>query len=72
MGEQHPFTQLVVNLNGIDPDDAFSSVPYEKGYAFLYYLEQLLGGPGKEAHASTVHIHLANIYSFTAIFFRNF
>ena len=27
-----------------DPDDAFSSVPYEKGFAFLFYLEQLVGG----------------------------
>lgn len=44
LGEQHPFTKLVVDLKGVDPDDAFSSVPYEKGYAFLYYLEQLLGG----------------------------
>ena len=27
-----------------DPDDAFSSVPYEKGFALLFYLEQLVGG----------------------------
>lgn len=26
-------------------DDAFSSVPYEKGFNFLWYLEQLVGGP---------------------------
>ncbi len=35
------------DLKGIDPDDAFSSVPYEKGFALLYYLEQLVGGPGQ-------------------------
>ena len=30
-GEQHPFTRLVPDLSGgIDPDDAFSRVPYEK------------------------------------------
>ncbi len=40
-------TNLVVKLDGIDPDDSFSSVPYEKGYTLLFYLEQLLGGPGK-------------------------
>lgn len=34
------------NLKGVDPDDAFSSVPYEKGFALLYYLECLVGGPG--------------------------
>ena len=35
----------MVNLDGVDPDDAFSSVPYMKGQTFLYYLEELLGGP---------------------------
>ncbi|KAI8801906.1 peptidase family M1-domain-containing protein [Cladochytrium replicatum] len=39
------YTALVPKLDGIDPDDAYSSVPYEKGFTFLYYLEQLLGGP---------------------------
>jgi len=34
---------LVVNLEGKDPDDAFSSVPYEKGFIFLYHLETVLG-----------------------------
>lgn len=43
LGETHDFTKLVVNLNGKDPDDAFSSVPYEKGFTFLYYLEKVLG-----------------------------
>ncbi|GFS26367.1 leukotriene A-4 hydrolase [Elysia marginata] len=41
-----PYTRLVPDLRGVDPDDAFSSVPYEKGFALLYHLEQLLGGPG--------------------------
>lgn len=27
----------------MDPDDAFSVVPYEKGYTFLRYLESILG-----------------------------
>lgn len=43
MGEDHDFTKLVVDLKGKDPDDAFSSVPYEKGFVFLYYLEKLVG-----------------------------
>lgn len=42
-GEGHEFTQLVVNLEGKDPDDAFSSIPYEKGFNFLFYLENLVG-----------------------------
>ncbi|KAH9503588.1 Leukotriene A-4 hydrolase [Bulinus truncatus] len=40
------YTKLVPDLNGVDPDDAFSIVPYEKGFALLYSLETLLGGPG--------------------------
>ncbi|KAF2433615.1 putative leukotriene A-4 hydrolase like protein [Tothia fuscella] len=42
-GEDHEFTQLVIDLKGKDPDDAFSSVPYEKGFVFLYHLEKLIG-----------------------------
>lgn len=43
-GKENSLTALVPDLRGIDPDDAFSSVPYEKGFALLYYLEQLVGG----------------------------
>ncbi|KXT07826.1 hypothetical protein AC579_9689 [Pseudocercospora musae] len=42
-GEDHEFTKLIPDLKGKDPDDAFSSVPYEKGFNFLYYLEKLIG-----------------------------
>lgn len=44
-GESNPLTALVVNLDGVDPDDAFSVVPYEKGSTFLWYLEDTVGGP---------------------------
>lgn len=44
--DESPKTQLVVDLKDTDPDDTFSSVPYEKGSCFLYYLERILGGPG--------------------------
>ena len=43
-GSADPLTCLVHDLRGVDPDDAFSVVPYEKGHTFLYYLEVLLGG----------------------------
>jgi leukotriene-A4 hydrolase len=39
----HEFTKLCPCLNGIDPDDAFSTIPYEKGSALLLVLEQKLG-----------------------------
>ncbi|XP_057709683.1 leukotriene A-4 hydrolase [Corythoichthys intestinalis] len=44
-GAENPLTNLVPDLREVDPDDAFSSVPYEKGFALLYHLEELLGGP---------------------------
>ena len=42
-GEEHEFTKMITDLKGKDPDDAFSSIPYEKGFTFLYYLEKLIG-----------------------------
>ncbi|EMC93619.1 hypothetical protein BAUCODRAFT_150912 [Baudoinia panamericana UAMH 10762] len=42
-GEDHNFTKMIPDLKGEDPDDAFSSIPYEKGFVFLYHLEKLLG-----------------------------
>ncbi|KAF2113341.1 leukotriene A-4 hydrolase [Lophiotrema nucula] len=42
-GEDHEYTKLVVDLKGQDPDDAFSSIPYEKGFHALYAFELLLG-----------------------------
>ena len=42
-GADAEFTKLVPALHGKDPDDAFSSIPYEKGYTFLSYLEAQVG-----------------------------
>ena len=44
-GSGHPFTAMVPKLKDVDPDDAFSSIPYEKGFLLLFYLETLVGGP---------------------------
>lgn len=38
------YSTLIQDLkDGSDPDDAFSTVPYEKGFCFLYTIEQTLG-----------------------------
>lgn len=42
-GTDHEYTKLIVDLKGKDPDDAFSSIPYEKGFHALYAFERLLG-----------------------------
>lgn len=36
-------TRLVTELSSVDPDEAFSQVPYEKGYLFLRALEDAAG-----------------------------
>jgi leukotriene-A4 hydrolase len=36
-------TRLRTRLTGVDPDEAFSKVPYEKGYLFLRALEEEAG-----------------------------
>ncbi len=40
---QPGLTRLRTQLAGIDPDDAYSQVPYEKGYYFLRALEEVAG-----------------------------
>ena len=42
-GAASPYTQLKTDLCGIDPDDVFSSVPYEKGYLLVSLLEKTVG-----------------------------
>uniref|UniRef100_A0A7S1TM88 Peptidase M1 leukotriene A4 hydrolase/aminopeptidase C-terminal domain-containing protein n=1 Tax=Erythrolobus australicus TaxID=1077150 RepID=A0A7S1TM88_9RHOD len=42
-GEDNVLTALCPPLSGVDPDDAFSRVPYEKGFQFLLHIERELG-----------------------------
>jgi len=42
-GPGSPLTRLRTDLAGTDPDDAFSSVPYEKGARFVTLLERTAG-----------------------------
>ncbi|KAL2136393.1 hypothetical protein VTI74DRAFT_4037 [Chaetomium olivicolor] len=42
-GKDHEFTKLCISHKGIDPDDAFSTVPYEKGFHFIWSLDRLVG-----------------------------
>jgi leukotriene-A4 hydrolase len=45
--EQPELTKLIPDMRGIDPDDAFSRIPYEKGCLLLIYLESRVGGISK-------------------------
>jgi leukotriene-A4 hydrolase len=42
-GADSPLTKLRTELKGVDPDDAFSSIPYEKGARFVTTLERHVG-----------------------------
>ena len=42
-------TRLRTHLAGVDPDDGYSMVPYEKGYFFLCAIEAAVGRPAFEA-----------------------
>ncbi|EXB88485.1 Leukotriene A-4 hydrolase-like protein [Morus notabilis] len=39
------FTKLKTNQEGVDPDDVYSEVPYEKGFQFLWRIERQVGRP---------------------------
>lgn len=43
LGEDSEFTKLAPDFGGNDPDDGFSTVPYEKGYQFLIFIEKKIG-----------------------------
>ncbi|GAV48689.1 hypothetical protein ZYGR_0N00930 [Zygosaccharomyces rouxii] len=46
MSDPERFSKLLQDLGTKgDPDEAFSSVPYEKGFNLLFHLENKLGGP---------------------------
>lgn len=42
-GADSPFTRLRMELTGVDPDDVFSPVPYEKGSRLVALLERTVG-----------------------------
>ena len=42
-GFNHSYSSLTPIINNDNPDNAFSTVPYEKGYFFLVYLESIIG-----------------------------
>lgn len=42
-GADSPVTRLRTSLQGVDPDDVYSLVPYEKGSRFLTLLERTVG-----------------------------
>lgn len=48
------FTKLKPNMAGIDPDDVYSEVPYEKGFQFLWRIEREVGGSMEHCNSNTL------------------
>jgi leukotriene A-4 hydrolase/aminopeptidase len=61
-------TVLRTHLEGVDPDDAFSSIPYEKGARFVVTLERALG---EAAFDGFVHAYMKR-FRFTSITTEDF
>ncbi|KAJ3045376.1 putative leukotriene A-4 hydrolase (LTA-4 hydrolase) (Leukotriene A(4) hydrolase) [Rhizophlyctis rosea] len=66
------YSALVPKLKDQDPDDAFSSVPYEKGFNLLFYLEKLLGGPAVFEPYVKAHVEKFSHKSITTSDFKDF
>lgn len=72
LGPDSPFTRLVVDIRGVNPDDVFSNVPYEKGHTFLFFLEQQLGGPTKFEPFLRAYIQKFKPKSISTLDFKDF
>jgi len=71
-GADSGFTQLVPLLDNVDPDDAFSAVPYEKGLALLNYLTQIVGGRPQFEEFAVAYIAQFKRKTLTSAEFRDF
>lgn len=53
MGLTNPDTKLKIELNGRNPENAFSNIPYEKGAVFLRMLEENTGREKFDAYLNS-------------------
>jgi len=67
-GADSPLTRLRTELAGVDPDDTYSSLPYEKGARFVALLER---GVGRERFARFIEAYLGR-FRFTSITTEDF
>lgn len=71
-GASHPLTHMVPQLRDVDPDDAFSSVPYEKGFNLLHYLSTLVGGAEAFEEFARAYVDHFKFKTLTSADFRTF
>jgi leukotriene-A4 hydrolase len=68
LGEDSMRTCLKFSQKGIDPDEAVTIIPYEKGYAFLIQLERAVG---REAFNEFIQKYISR-FSFKALTTENY
>lgn len=56
------FTKLKPKMAGIDPDDVYSEVPYEKGFQFLWRIEREVGPWVEVWNMATLLLFLATFF----------
>jgi leukotriene-A4 hydrolase len=62
-GDKQEYTKLKPDLGGLDPDDVYSSVPYEKGFLLLVEIERVVG---REVFDRFIRSYIAD-FQFTSI-----
>jgi len=67
-GKDSPLTRLRTEMTGVDPDDAYSSIPYEKGARFVALLERTVG---RERFGRFIQAYLGR-FRFTSITTEDF
>jgi hypothetical protein len=69
--ERPELTRLVPNLTSVDPDEAFSQIPYEKGYLFLKLIEETVGKERFDAFLQS-YVHTFRFRSISTDDFKRF
>jgi len=67
-GPTSPLTKLKTDQEGVDPDDVFSVVPYEKGFLFLTAIERAVG---REAFEQFIQAYIHD-FAFKSLFTEQF
>ena len=71
-GESKSFSATIPNLIGRHPDDAFSKIPYEKGFNFLYYIEKIINENAKKDLFRSILKNYFNKYRFMSVSTNDF
>ena len=71
-GESKSFSSLHPYLVGRHPDDAFSGIPYIKGFIFLYYLENLVNNSTDYDCFRTILRNYFNKFKYQSLSYQEF